>query len=215
MNLPSRRPPVSRAVWRRVLGLPLVLGVKQHPAAHSYPTPQKLISQCSCGPVRAPFTHDVAPARCDLNDHPCGAVAVHGIEHQLNVAVATCVISGTAIRAFNAAAFHVPDVANNFRPFLYLPTANVISWGKDPVKRDCRIYLSRIRRGVPVLEPVECPNAQATRVALHAAAVEYLKTPPWSRNGLSHSRCTTSGSTKQATDLSAVLPAELSKPRQK
>src|SRR5215469_14563328 len=45
-----------------------------------------------------------------------GPLIVHRIEHQLNVGIAICVISGTTVRSLNAAPFHVPEVANDSAP---------------------------------------------------------------------------------------------------
>lgn len=99
------------------------------------------------------------------------------IEHQLNVGVTICVISGTAICALNAAALHVPYVANDFRSFFHFRAADVISRCENCRKGDSAVNLFWAWLCVPVLQPVQCSDAEATRITFYAAAVEYLEVP--------------------------------------
>src|SRR5215469_6313215 len=75
------------------------------------------------------------------------------------------------VRRFDTAPLHVQDVANDFCPLFYIPAADVISGRKNCLKRDRGIHICRAWRCIPILEPVQCPKAEATCITFHAAAV--------------------------------------------
>ena len=127
MNFPDRRPPVGGISRSGVLGLTLVLEVKEQPSRHGNGATHNVLLQRLGGPVEALFCSQRPKARRHFDDDSSGRTVISRPEHELDMGVAFQMCRCFAVGGFDASYQRIVDVPLKSHGLAYFEPSCIVA----------------------------------------------------------------------------------------